>query len=96
MSVVMLEELFAAQRGRLWGLAYRMTGSAEDAEDVVQEAFARLLERAPDVPADERAFWLVRVATNLSIDALPGASADPPPWLPGGARRSRAGRCGAL
>jgi RNA polymerase sigma-70 factor (ECF subfamily) len=70
MSNAMLTELFAAQRPRLWGLAYRMTGSAEDAEDVVQETFARLLEREPARDASELPFWLVRVATNLALDAL--------------------------
>jgi RNA polymerase sigma-70 factor (ECF subfamily) len=65
-----LAALFEAQRGSLWGLAYRITGSAADADDVVQEAFARLLARPPsraDAPAGA---WLVRVATNLGIDAL--------------------------
>jgi len=60
---------FPSQRRRLWGLAYRLTGSAADADDVVQEAFVRWLERAPDgdLPPDA---WLVRVATRLGIDAL--------------------------
>jgi len=31
------EDVFRAQRRRLWGIAYRLTGSAQDAEDVVQE-----------------------------------------------------------
>ncbi len=65
-----LARLFAEQRRKLFGLAYRMTGSVEDAEDVVQEAFARLLETAPERAPAELAFWLVRVVTNLSVDAL--------------------------
>lgn len=79
-----LEALFAAQRQRLWGLAYRMTGSAEDAEDVVQEAFARLLECVPARARDDLAFWLVRVTTNLSVDALRRRKrrAYTGPWLP--------------
>src|SRR5215472_9262809 len=36
---------FEAQRGRLFGLAYRLLGSAADAEDVVQDAFAPLERR---------------------------------------------------
>jgi RNA polymerase sigma-70 factor, ECF subfamily len=77
-----LESLFAAQRRRLWSLAYRLTGSAQDAEDAVQEAFTRLLERAPE--REDPAFWLVRVTTNLSLDALRRRRrrAYAGPWLP--------------
>lgn len=64
------EELFRLHRRRLWGLAYRLTGSAEDAEDVVQETFARLLARPPHGGSDALPAWLARVATNLGIDAL--------------------------
>jgi RNA polymerase sigma-70 factor (ECF subfamily) len=53
----------------LWALAYRLTGSAEDAEDVVQESFSRLLAQpAQELP--EPGPWLARVATNLSVDTL--------------------------
>jgi RNA polymerase sigma-70 factor (ECF subfamily) len=47
-----------------------MTGSAADADDAVQETFARALERPP--PDLERPLWpwLVRVATNLCRDVL--------------------------
>jgi RNA polymerase sigma-70 factor (ECF subfamily) len=54
----------------LWALAYRMTGSASDAEDIVQETFIRALEHPPrDTSAPWRP-WLVRVAMNLSRDQL--------------------------
>jgi hypothetical protein len=33
--------VFQAQRGRLFGLAYRLLGSAPDAEDALQDAFLR-------------------------------------------------------
>ncbi len=79
-----LEALFRAQRGRLWGLAYRLTGSTEDADDVVQEAFARLLAQPPASPLEELGPWLARVATNLGIDALRRRRrrAYVGPWLP--------------
>jgi RNA polymerase sigma-70 factor (ECF subfamily) len=64
------EELFRDQRGRLWSLAYRLTGNAADAEDVVQETFVRLIERPPARSEGSLAPWLVRVATNLGLDAL--------------------------
>jgi RNA polymerase sigma-70 factor (ECF subfamily) len=63
------EEAFHAHRSLLWGLCYRLTGSAADADDLVQETFLRALERPPPSGDATRA-WLVRVATNLGIDAL--------------------------
>jgi RNA polymerase sigma-70 factor, ECF subfamily len=79
-----LEALFAAQRRSLWGLAYRLTGDAEDAEDAVQEAFARLVATGLDAPPDEIGRWLARVTTNLGIDALRRRRrrAYSGPWLP--------------
>jgi RNA polymerase sigma-70 factor, ECF subfamily len=65
-----LAALFQHQRGKLWGLAYRLTGNAEDADDIVQETFVRLAERPADLPAAGAGPWLARVATNLGLDAL--------------------------
>ena len=79
-----LATLFHAQRRRLWGLAYRLTGSAEDADDVVQESFARLVAEPPAAPVEQLGPWLARVATNLGIDALRRRRrrAYTGPWLP--------------
>jgi RNA polymerase sigma-70 factor (ECF subfamily) len=57
------------QRRRLWRLAYRLTGSAADADDVVQDTLVRWIEHSAGgvQPPDA---WLVRVATHLGIDAL--------------------------
>jgi RNA polymerase sigma-70 factor (ECF subfamily) len=65
-----LDDLFRDHRRVLWGLSYRMTGCAADADDIVQETFARAVERC--TPSDEQAWrpWLMRVATNLSLDLL--------------------------
>lgn len=71
-------------RGALFGLCYRMTGSAADAEDLVQETFRKALERPPvDLERDLRP-WLLRVATNLCIDSLRRRQRDKyfGPWLP--------------
>jgi RNA polymerase sigma-70 factor (ECF subfamily) len=55
----------------LWGICYRLTGSAADAEDLVQETFARAMERPPARTDDPWRPWLVRVAMNLGRDWLP-------------------------
>lgn len=73
-----------ADHGRfLFGLVYRLTGSAAEAEDVVQQTFERALVHAPD-PTRPLRPWLVRVATNLARDVLRARrkKAYPGPWLP--------------
>jgi RNA polymerase sigma-70 factor (ECF subfamily) len=68
-------EAFAAVTGRfrreLEVHAYRMLGSAEDAEDVVQETFLRAWRRRETFRgrATLRA-WLYGIATNASLDLL--------------------------
>lgn len=78
-----LDELFRAERRRLWGLAYRLTGNGADADDVVQEAFARLLERPPSDGQPPKP-WLVRVVVNSALDVLRRRRRRvyPGPWLP--------------
>jgi RNA polymerase sigma-70 factor, ECF subfamily len=61
---------FQAHRHFLWGLCYRMTGSAADADELVQETFVRAIERPPLSERDGWRAWLTRVAANLSIDTL--------------------------
>lgn len=70
MSDAALPKAFVAHRTLLWRLCYRMTGSAADADDLVQETFARALERPPPDTERELRPWLVRVAVNLSRDHL--------------------------
>ncbi|WP_410824051.1 sigma-70 family RNA polymerase sigma factor [Methylobacterium oryzisoli] len=64
---------FEAQRPRLLRLAYRMTGSVAEAEDVVQDAWLRWqgVERAVDSPAA----FLTRIVTRLCLDRLKSARA---------------------
>jgi RNA polymerase sigma-70 factor (ECF subfamily) len=57
-------------RRLLWGLCYRMTGNAADADDLVQETFVRALERPPRNTEQPLRPWLIRVALNLSRDLL--------------------------
>jgi len=76
---------FEAQRTRLFGLAYRLLGSAMEAEDVVQDAFLRWNGADPATIASPPA-WLARVVTNLCLNRLTAARAQREqyigPWLP--------------
>ncbi|GLX23478.1 sigma-70 family RNA polymerase sigma factor [Streptomyces lavendulae] len=65
---------FEASRNRLASLAYRLLGSAADAEDAVQDAF--LHWQAADrqrIKVPEA--WLTKVTTNLCLDKLRSAQA---------------------
>ncbi|HSC91857.1 MAG TPA: RNA polymerase sigma-70 factor [Gaiellaceae bacterium] len=71
-------------RPYLFAIAYRMLGSVAEAEDVVQEAFARYHEAG--VEAESPKAYLATVATRLAIDQLRSARARrevyPGEWLP--------------
>lgn len=77
--------VFERYRQRLFGLAYRMLGSVEDAEDLVQEAYLRWHQTDPGNLRSPEA-WLVTVTTRLAIDRLRRAAAEreiyPGNWLP--------------
>jgi len=65
--------LFDAHHDRLYRLARRLTHSADDACDLVQDVFLRAARdpgRVPAGPSPEEA-WLVRVLVNLQRDRLP-------------------------
>ena len=65
-----LEQIFNENRRFLWGLSYRMTGSAADSDDILQETFVRLMQKPPANTDEPLRPWLVRVAVNLSRDVL--------------------------
>lgn len=73
-------------RGYLVGLAYRMLGSRAEAEDAVQEAFARALQTPSSADVDSPRAWLARVVTNVCLDQLKSAKTRREtyvgPWLP--------------
>ncbi|WP_217143813.1 RNA polymerase sigma-70 factor [Streptomyces sp. AC627_RSS907] len=65
---------FEASRPRLEAIAYRLLGSASEAEDAVQETFLRW--QAADVDRVEvPEAWLTRVLTNLCLNQLTSARA---------------------
>jgi RNA polymerase sigma-70 factor (ECF subfamily) len=68
-SDAVLTAWFNEYRSFLWGLSYRVTGSAADADDVVQETFVRAHQHAPAHLDDPRR-WLMRVAVNAGRDVL--------------------------
>ncbi|MCX5202732.1 sigma-70 family RNA polymerase sigma factor [Streptomyces sp. NBC_00237] len=63
---------FEASRNRLASIAYRLLGSASDAEDAVQDAFLRW-QAADRERIEMPEAWLTRVVTNLCLDRLRSA-----------------------
>jgi RNA polymerase sigma-70 factor (ECF subfamily) len=78
-------EVFAAERPRLVGLAYRLLGSVADADDVVQEAWFRWA-RADHAAIERPAAWLTTVVSRLGLDRLRSRRRERVdyvgPWLP--------------
>ncbi|MEV0095343.1 sigma-70 family RNA polymerase sigma factor [Streptomyces sp. NPDC050738] len=65
---------FEASRNRLASLAYRLLGSATDAEDAVQDAFLNW-QAADRQQIKVPEAWLTKVVTNLCLDRLRSAQA---------------------
>lgn len=64
-------QLVQAYENRAYHLALRMCGNAEDASDVVQEAFLAAWRALPSFRGDaEFSTWLYRLVSNASIDLL--------------------------
>lgn len=76
---------FEAERGALVGLAYRLTGSRAEAEDVAQDAFLRWRKVDPADVEDPHAY-LATIVTRLCLDRMKSARARREiyvgPWLP--------------
>ncbi|MFD4142162.1 RNA polymerase sigma factor SigJ [Streptomyces sp. NPDC058572] len=66
--------VFEKQRSRLWGIAYRITGSVADAEDAVQETWLRW-QSLPDGEADDPRAYLTTVVSRICYDRLGSARA---------------------
>jgi RNA polymerase sigma-70 factor (ECF subfamily) len=78
-------DLFEAQRPLLFSIAYRMLGSASDAEDVVQDAWVRFRGVADGEVRSPKAL-AATIVTRLCLDRLKSARASREeyigPWLP--------------
>jgi RNA polymerase sigma-70 factor (ECF subfamily) len=78
---------FSELRRLMFSIAYRMTGSVSDAEDIAQEAFIRFeQERQNGTDVESPRSWLSTVTTRLAIDHLRSARVQREsyigPWLP--------------
>src|SRR5579883_3521769 len=78
-------QAFEQHRGQLFALAYRMLGSATDAEDIVQEAFVRWLQASEQDIQSPKAY-LSTIVTRLCINQAASARAQREvyvgSWLP--------------
>jgi RNA polymerase sigma-70 factor, ECF subfamily len=62
---------------RLYRAAWALCGSREDAEDLVQETFARVLSRPRMLRGDDELYYLMRVLRNTFLTSLRTASRRP-------------------
>ncbi len=76
---------FEAHRSHMFGLAYRMLGTAHDAEDIVQDTYLRW-QGVDREHVRNASAWLAKVVTNLCLNRLTSARAAREcyigPWLP--------------
>jgi RNA polymerase sigma-70 factor (TIGR02957 family) len=76
---------FESLRPYLFSIAYRMLGSASEAEDIVQDAYLRLRAAAPNEIVSPKTY-LGTIVTRLSLDQLKSArlarTSYHGPWLP--------------
>ena len=76
---------FLSVRSRLFGIAYRMLGTAAEAEDIVQDVWLRWQSTDRSVVRDATAFLVtttVRLAINLAQSARSRRETYIGPWLP--------------
>jgi len=66
-----MERVFRDNSSRVLAAAYRVTGNSQDAEDVLQTVFLRLLKRQSGAPlGDNPTYYLQRAAINAGVDVL--------------------------
>ena len=68
-----MTEIYEDLRPLLFSIAYRMLGSASEAEDIVQDAFLRFHQAAKEEQIDNPKAYLSTITTRLSIDHLRSA-----------------------
>lgn len=71
-----LVQRFELHRGHLYGVAHRLLGSVQDAEDAVQDSWLRLQHSAAD-GIDNLGGWLTTVTSRICLDKLRARRARP-------------------
>lgn len=65
------EKLVLEYEKNVYGIALRMTGNAEDAADMTQEAFIKAFNSLSGFRGDSKfSVWLYRIASNVCLDFL--------------------------
>jgi RNA polymerase sigma factor (sigma-70 family) len=62
------EDIVRTHSGRVYRLAYRLTGNTQDAEDLTQEVFVRVFRSLWKYTPGTFEGWLHRITTNLFLD----------------------------
>lgn len=71
MDSATFKSLFLPLQRKLYTLAYRITGTSQDAEDMVQETYLRLWQRRDEIPVNGNpAGYCVTVVRNLCLNHL--------------------------
>jgi RNA polymerase sigma factor (sigma-70 family) len=64
------EQVVRDHSARVYRLAYRLSGNAQDAEDLTQETFVRVFRSLADYSPGTFEGWLHRITTNLFLDMV--------------------------
>jgi RNA polymerase sigma-70 factor (ECF subfamily) len=64
------QQLVVSQHRRIYGICYRFTGSATDAEDLTQDVFLKVYRNLASFDTDKGSFqtWMTTLARNLLVD----------------------------
>ncbi|HMG30491.1 MAG TPA: RNA polymerase sigma factor SigE [Jiangellaceae bacterium] len=64
------DEVVREHSGRVYRLAYRLTGNSHDAEDLTQDVFVRVFRSLSSYTPGTFEGWLHRITTNLFLDTV--------------------------
>jgi RNA polymerase sigma-70 factor (ECF subfamily) len=64
------EQVVREHSARVYRLAYRLSGNAQDAEDLTQDTFIRVFRSLADYTPGTFEGWLHRITTNLFLDMV--------------------------